>query len=55
MLKKEPASLNQPCRFVLALIARLERGEPFNLDPFDALSGLAVPRATTGIFKITTR
>ena len=46
MLKKEPASLNQPCRFVLALItliARLERGEPFNLDPFDALSGLAVP------------
>ena len=46
MLRKEPASLNQPCRFVLALItliARLERKEPFNLDPFDELSGLAAP------------
>ena len=46
MLKREPGSLNQPCRFVLALITlivRLERGEPFSLDPFNELSSLVAP------------
>ena len=46
MLKKEPASLNQTCRFILTLItliAQLERVEAFDLDPFDELTRLATP------------